>query len=342
MDADDPRYPAHWEADVVLADGGVAHVRPARTGDVRAIRALVEPLVARRVLVAKDAVAYFEGLQQFRVAEAGGRLVGCGALHVMWEDLAEVRTLAVDPAVARHGVGGRLLDAISSVAAKRGVGELRTAARWNDHAMLRWFDQHGFVLAPNHVVERAIDGTAIEAPVDAPVFVDAGRGPGGEVDYGAPGGNDYERLARDTCEVSAMQPSDLAEIVRIDRGLTGRDRSGYIGRKLAEAMDESGVRVSLAARLDGAIVGFVMARADLGDFGRTDPSAVLDTIGVDREYEHRGVGHALLSQLCLNLAALRIERIETVVAPRDLGLLGFLYDVGFVPSQRIPFVRAIA
>ncbi|MBE7521233.1 MAG: GNAT family N-acetyltransferase [Burkholderiales bacterium] len=204
--------------------------------------------------------------------------------------------------------------------------------------MLRWFDEHGFVLAPNHVVERAIDATAIEAPVDAPVFVDAGR----EVDYGAPGGNDYERLARDTCEVSAMQPTDLAEIVRIDRGLTGRDRAGYIGRKLAEAMDESGVRVSLAARLDGAIVGFAMARADLGDFGRTDPTAVLDTIGVDREYEHRGVGHALMSQLCLNLAALRIERIETVVAPRDLGLLGFLYDVGFAPSQRIPFVRTMA
>ena len=138
-----------------------------------------------------------------------------------------------------------------------------------------------------------------------------------------------------------MQSSDLAEIARIDRGLTGRDRAGYIGRKLAEAMDESGVRVSLAARLDGAIIGFVMARADLGDFGRTDPTAVLDTIGVDREYEHRGVGHALMSQLCLNLAALRIERIETVVAPRDLGLLGFLYDVGFAPSQRIPFVRAI-
>lgn len=253
-----------------------------------------------------------------------------------------LETLGVRADAKGRNVGGRLLDAISSVAAKRGIRELRTAARWNAHAMLRWFDQHGFVLAPNHVVERAIDGTAIEAPVDAPVFVDAGRGPGREVDYGAPGGNDYERLARDTCEVSAMQQSDLAEIVRIDRGLTGRDRSGYIGRKLAEAMDESGVRVSLAARLDDAIVGFAMARADLGDFGRTDPTAVLDTIGVDREYEHRGVGHALLSQLCLNLAALRIERIETVVAPRDLGLLGFLYDVGFVPSQRIPFVRPIA
>ena len=74
------------------------HVRRARTSDVRAIRDLVEPLTATRVLVAKDAVAYYEGLQQFRVAEVDGQVLGCGALHVLWEDLAEVRTLAVDPA----------------------------------------------------------------------------------------------------------------------------------------------------------------------------------------------------------------------------------------------------
>ena len=93
--------------------------------------------------------------------------------------------------------------------------------------------------------------------------------------------------------------------------------------------------------VSGLFVGFVMARADLGDFGRTDPTAVLDTIGVDGEYEHQGIGHALLSQLFLNLAALRIDRVETVVAPRDLALLGFLYDVGFEPSQRIAFVRTL-
>ena len=84
-----------------------------------------------------------------------------------------------------------------------------------------------------------------------------------------------------------------------------------------------------------------MARADLGDFGRTEPVAVIDTIGVDPGYAHRGVGHALVSQLFANLGALRIERVETVVAPRDFGLLGFLYDVGFTPSQRFAFVRRL-
>jgi ribosomal protein S18 acetylase RimI-like enzyme len=107
-------------------------------------------------------------------------------------------------------------------------------------------------------------------------------------------------------------------------------------------MVDSAIRVSLTARLDQAIVGYLMASADLGDFGRTEPVAIIDTIGVDPEYAHRGIGHALLSQLFANLGALRIERIETIVAPRDLALLGFLYDVGFAPSQRIPFVRRLA
>ena len=90
---------------------------------------------------------------------------------------------------------------------------------------------------------------------------------------------------------------DLAEIVRIDRDITGRDRHEYMKHKLNETMVDSAIRVSLAARLEGAIVGFLMARADLGDFGRTEPVAVIDTIGVDPGYAHRGVGHALVSQL---------------------------------------------
>ncbi len=80
---------------------------------MRTIRALVEPLARERVLVSKDAVAYYEGLQQFVVAEADdGALAGCGALHVLWDDLAEVRTLAVAPAYLGHGVGSALLETL--------------------------------------------------------------------------------------------------------------------------------------------------------------------------------------------------------------------------------------
>ena len=79
-----------------------------------------------------------------------------------------------------------------------------------------------------------------------------------------------------------------------------------------------------------------MARADLGDFGRTEPVAVLDTIGVDPAYEHRGIGHALVSQLFANLEALQIDRVETVVAPTDLALLGFLSTPASCPRSGWP------
>ena len=80
------------------------HIRPARTSDVSAIKKLVAPLAEERILMAKETVAYYESLQEFRIAEsADGEVIGCGALHVMWEDLAEVRTLAASRGLARPG-----------------------------------------------------------------------------------------------------------------------------------------------------------------------------------------------------------------------------------------------
>ncbi len=240
-----------------------------------------------------------------------------------------------------HGVGKRLFEALAEWAQRHGIGDLRTAAAWNDHTMLRWLDAMAFTLAPTHIVDCAVGGGAYLPERDDAISLPEGKGPGHEIDFGAPGGNDFERLARDTADVRSMTTADLMEIARIDRGITGRDRGGYIEAKLRETMDDSAIRVSLTARRDGAIVGYLMARADLGDFGRTEPVAVIDTIGVDREYAHHGVGHALMSQLFANLGALRIERVESMVAPRDMALLGFLYDVGFAPSQRIAFMRRL-
>ena len=240
-----------------------------------------------------------------------------------------------------RGIGKQLFDTLAQWAGRHAAGELRTQAAWNNHRMLGWLDNAGFVLAPNHVVDCAVRGGEYVQQRDQPVAMPAGEGPANEVNFGATEGNDFERLARDTADIRPMSHQDIADIVRIDRRLTGRDRSDYMRHKLSEALHGSAIRVSLTARMDDVVVGFVMARADLGDFGRTEPVAVIDTIGVDPEYGHRGVGRALLSQLFLNLGALRIERVETQLAPHDLGLLGFLYDVGFAPSQRLPFTRQL-
>lgn len=240
------------------------------------------------------------------------------------------------------GVASSLFDALSDYGRRHRIADVRTQAPWNDHRLLAWIDAMGFTLAPNHVVDCDVRGGAYTPERDDPVAHVEGESPTQEINYGNRSGNDFERLARDNADVGGMDPADLADIVRIDRSITGRDRHEYMRHKLSEAMHDSAIRVSLTARLDGIIVGFLMARVDLGDFGRTEPVAVIDTIGVDSGYARRRVGHALLSQLFVNLGALRVERVETVVAPHDFALLGFLYSVGFAPSQRLPFVRRLA
>ncbi|MFS0705992.1 amino-acid N-acetyltransferase [Cellulomonas sp. 179-A 9B4 NHS] len=128
-------------------------VRPAVPADVRAIRALVEPYAAQRILLAKEWVGYYESVQEFVVAQAGDDVVGCGALHVMWEDLAEIRTLAVDPGWRGRAVGHLLLDALVARAHLLGLRRVFCLTFEVD-----FFARHGF---------RVIDGTPVPQDVYA-------------------------------------------------------------------------------------------------------------------------------------------------------------------------------
>ena len=98
-------------------------IRRARTADVRAIRRLIDTYSGDRRLLSKATVAVYEDVQEFWVAErtADAALVGCGALHVMWEDLAELRTVAVDPECRGHKIGHRLVTTLLDVARDLGV-----------------------------------------------------------------------------------------------------------------------------------------------------------------------------------------------------------------------------
>ncbi|GAA2261998.1 amino-acid N-acetyltransferase [Streptomyces amakusaensis] len=117
-------------------------VRRARTSDVAAVRRLVDPYVSEGILLDKAPVTLYEAIQEFWVAERDddGTVVGCGALHVMWEDLAEVRTLAVDPAFKGHGVGHQVLDKLLSTARRLGISRVFCLTFEVD-----FFGKHGFV-----------------------------------------------------------------------------------------------------------------------------------------------------------------------------------------------------
>lgn len=220
--------------------------------------------------------------------------------------------IGVSPRAERERLATGLLASLTRELAARGVGELRTQADWTEHGMAAFFSASGFRLSPRVVLERSLESIPGEDP-------EAEEQP-----------------------VRSMTDADVTGIIRLDRNITGRDRTAYLSRKAREVLRESGIRVSLVAEREGQLAGFLMARVDFGEFGRAEPTAVLDTIGVDPALGRQRVGRALLHQLLRNLETLRVERVLTEVEWNQLPLLGFLERSGFQPAQRLAFEKTVA
>jgi amino-acid N-acetyltransferase len=128
-------------------------IRRARTSDVPAIKRLVDTY-AGKILLEKNLVTLYETIQEFWVAEHPDRqdgVVGCGALHVLWSDLGEVRTVAVDPALTGRGVGYAMVDRLLQAAR-----ELQLQRVFVLTFETQFFGRHGFT---------EIDGTPVTAEV---------------------------------------------------------------------------------------------------------------------------------------------------------------------------------
>jgi amino-acid N-acetyltransferase len=126
-------------------------IRRSRTADVKAILRLIDLYAPAGQLLAKPAVTLYEDIQEFLVAEVAGEVIGCGALHVMWEDLAEIRTIAVDPVWHGRGIGHRLALGLLDNARRLGVERVFVLTFEVD-----FFARHGF---------RPIDGTPVAPDV---------------------------------------------------------------------------------------------------------------------------------------------------------------------------------
>lgn len=115
-------------------------IRPARTSDIKGIRTLIDAFTLRGRLLHKETVTLYEAVQEFIVAVDGDVVVGCGALHILWEDLAEVRTVAVSQELHGTGVGHKILEAIIERAKDIGVERLFCLT-----FETKFFGSHGFV-----------------------------------------------------------------------------------------------------------------------------------------------------------------------------------------------------
>jgi amino-acid N-acetyltransferase len=125
-------------------------VRRARTSDVPGIKALVDAY-SPKILLEKNLVTLYEAVQEFWVAELGGELIGCGALHVLWSDLGEVRTVAVHPKVKGQGIGHVIVDRLLDVARDLHLERIFVLTFETE-----FFSRHGFT---------EIEGTPVTAEV---------------------------------------------------------------------------------------------------------------------------------------------------------------------------------
>jgi ribosomal protein S18 acetylase RimI-like enzyme len=243
------------------------------------------------------------------------------------DSVAVLDLIGVDSDAQRLGMGKALMNEIEMRLSARNVSTLNTQVNWSDHQMVMFFSSAGFRLSSYQILERdtsPLDEKMDESPQRRPRDSD-----------------DRDDLSRDRVLIRSLGESDLAEVVRIDHSLTGRDRSAYYSAKFKEMLTESGIRISLVAEEGGVLTGFIMARVDFGEFGKVDRAAVIDAIGVHSAYTGSGIGHALLSQLLLNLSSLQVEYVRTQVSPDDFDLNRFLHVFGFHQSQRLVLTRPI-
>lgn len=229
------------------------------------------------------------------------------------EPAVVLETIGVDPAAQRAGLGRRMLGELAEVAARGGAKTLCTEADWREHALLRLLDRAGFRLAPRQILERAVHRMPLPATDE-------------EIETPPP-------------RVRQLRAEDFDWVVRVDQRITGLNRAAYLQRKFDEVLQESAIAVSQVVEDDGFVVAFGMARVDLGDFGRLQANASLDTLGVDPGFAGKGYARAMLTQLIENLAALHVERLETEVGAEDAPLRRFLHAFGFRPAQRLALER---
>ena len=130
----------------------MVEIRAAKSTDVKGIRILIDTYAPQRRLLSKETVTLYESVQEFSVAVDNGEVIGCGALHVLWEDLAEVRTVAVAKKYRGQGIGARILEAVIQRGREIGVKRIFCLTFETD-----FFGRHGF---------QEIHGT----PVDPEVY----------------------------------------------------------------------------------------------------------------------------------------------------------------------------
>jgi amino-acid N-acetyltransferase len=132
-------------------------IRKAQIADVKDIQRLLMTFANRGDMLSRSLSELYESLRDFYVVEEGGVLLGAAALHVVWEDLAEVRSVAVTEDAGRKGIGSRLVQACISEAREIGLKRIFCLTYKPD-----FFAKHGFRLVDKAELPHKVWGDCIK------------------------------------------------------------------------------------------------------------------------------------------------------------------------------------
>jgi len=127
---------------------------------------------------------------------------------------------------------------------------------------------------------------------------------------------------------------DLKRIIEIDTKILGKARPEYWEMKLIIAERQSPVS-SLVAEIDGKVVGFIIGDASGWEYGVPESTGLIDTVGVDPEYQRRGIASLLFKEMIANLKKVGVNRVTTFVTWSDWELLKFFNTVGFKMGKMV-------
>jgi len=144
------------------------------------------------------------------------------------------------------------------------------------------------------------------------------------------------KIAKEDIVIRVITLEDYDRILEIDARVTGMRRMNYYRRKVHMALDdEQQLVMSLVAEVEGKLVGFIMGNVFIGEFGIPETTASIDTLGVDPEYQHQGIAHALMDEFITTVKKAGVERVTTQVRWNDVDLLRFFDAQGFTPAKMI-------
>jgi predicted N-acetyltransferase YhbS len=150
-------------------------------------------------------------------------------------------------------------------------------------------------------------------------------------------------MNKSTIKIRLMKVDDFGPVVRIDEKVFKASRSEYYKLKFETAVQSPDhLPTSLVAEEeDGTVVGFVIGELYIGEYGITQEKATLDTIGVDPDYQHKGIGEQLINEFIDHLRALGVKKINTLVDENDSKLTHFFSANQFSPSKTINLERSL-